>query len=112
MDAYDEARDQGIELVRIWMTAGGAKEPRHDVSPLNEQREDEFGYFHRYGGQTEPRAKAPAMFGVAADDCNCRCTTRAEIVGYPQDMPILPTGERPTYEEWLKINQAKDYAGI
>lgn len=112
IDAYSTAKDEGTELVRIWMTAGGAKEPRHDGTPLDEQREDRFGYFHRYGGESEPKAQAPAMFGVAKEDCNCRCTTRAEIKGFPADMPVIPEGDRPTYEDWLKAQQLQDYAGI
>lgn len=97
--AHQEAKDQGIEIKRVWIASPGAKQARHYGSVLDGQVEDKNGLFHSEDDNT---AAFPGGFGIAAEDCNCRCTIRSEIEGFSASEMKIPVQDIPSYEDWKK----------
>lgn len=72
--SYDRAEEIGVEVKRIWVAQKTSE--RHGKTSLQGQVADKDGYFHLGDLVT----RHPGGFGVAAQDINCKCRIRAEVV--------------------------------
>ena len=101
----EDAHEQGVEMVKVWITAMD-KRVRDSHGAMDNQKvemvdgEGNPGQFTSGSGYT---AEAPGMFGVAKEDINCRCAMRGEVPGYE------PTErrERLTEEEYRARKDAE-----
>lgn len=98
---YDDAERQGIEFDEVWdATLDDRTRPEHgalDGKPKNEER----GGWYLAGMWVT----GPGQSGDPAQDIHCRCTTRAEIKGYPPKVRrIRDEGIQPyiTYSDWAE----------
>lgn len=97
-DAMTKLQDKGIEAKRMWVATLDDR-TRDTHRELDGKMEDKDGYFRIRGMKT----KAPGMFGIAAEDINCRCTTIFVFEGNePRTRMIQGKGisDYLTYEEW------------
>lgn len=95
------AKDIGVKLKKHWVsTLDGST--RHNHAKLDGQVRDIDDYFEVAGH----KALQPHMFGIASEDCNCRCRSISEIEGYEpelrRDNETGEIGQYQTYDEWLK----------
>ena len=100
LEAMQKLQEKGVEAKRRWVATLDEK-TRDTHRALDGQTEDKDGYFHIRGLRT----KGPGMFGVASEDCNCRCTTIFVFEGSePQTRMIQGKGisNYITYSEWKK----------
>ncbi len=97
-EAIKHAEEQGVKLKRIWeATLDGST--RDDHADLDGQEADANGLFW-IGGLS---AEYPGGFGDPAQDINCRCTVRTEIMGFePKVRRVRGEGVIPykNYNEW------------
>ncbi|PGS81642.1 hypothetical protein COC69_05795 [Bacillus cereus] len=109
LKGYDEATNQGIELIKQWMSTFDSR-TRHNHGVLDGQRADKDDYFKVSGH----KAKAPRLFGVAAEDINCRCTTVAIVDDIVPELrnPDGTLSKWQNYDEWLKRKQKELKNGI
>lgn len=100
-----QVEDKGVEFDRIWdATLDDATRETHQ--DMDGQKADEDGLFDLDGNMVE----GPGLTGDPAEDINCRCSIRAEIVGYGPEVRRAREveGERgelvkyKTYQEWEK----------
>lgn len=105
-DAYNRARDLGIEVEDYWIATMDMR-TRHYHRMLDGQKADEDGYFHvegykiRYPG--DPEAEGFMIW-------NCRCTTRGVVKGLePQARKYrsLKDIEGMSYEQWKESKKVK-----
>lgn len=68
------------DLQKVWMSTLDFR-TRPDHRKLDGQEADKDGYFHIH----EFKAKGPHLFGVAKEDCNCRCTVIMKVNGQLPD---------------------------
>jgi len=96
--SMQHAADKGIKMVKVWMaTLDGTVRDTHGRLDGQKVAIDEEFYIGRL------HAKAPGHFGDPAEDINCRCTIRAELVGYePKVRRSREDGIIPytNYEDW------------
>ena len=98
-DSFDHAEKMGVQIKKIWVaTLDDRVRDRHAF--LDGKEADKDGLFYADGFAAE----YPGGFGDPANDINCRCTIRAEIVGYEpevrrirEEKDVVPY---KTYEEW------------
>ncbi|HEP1835731.1 TPA: hypothetical protein VCA20_001975 [Streptococcus suis] len=97
-----EAVDLGIEFKKMWV-ATLDKRTRNTHQYLDGQQVGPEEYFEHNGLRT----LQPHMFGIASEDCNCRCRTISRLKD--DDTPLLrrdsETGEvveYRNYREWEK----------
>lgn len=102
--SYKEAEEKGIELEKRWLSTLDEK-TRHSHQVLDGQTvavDDKF----EFSGY---KAEGPKLFGVAALDINCRCTTIAIVNGMEpglrKDNITKETIYYKNYDEW---NASKD----
>ncbi|HEM4558366.1 TPA: hypothetical protein U1Z93_002271 [Streptococcus suis] len=95
-----EAVDLGIEFKKMWV-ATLDKRTRNTHQHLDGQQVGPEEYFEHNGLRT----LQPHMFGIASEDCNCRCRTISRLKD--DDTPLLrrdsETGEvveYRNYREW------------
>ncbi|MFV8290804.1 phage minor head protein [Aerococcus viridans] len=97
--AYVEAKNKGIDIQKRWLSTLD-KKTRHSHQQLDGQTVDVEEQFEYKG----LHADAPRLFGVAAQDINCRCTTITVVNGIAPDVRRDgETGEvidYKTYDEW------------
>lgn len=95
--AADHAARRGVEFQKEWLATLDAR-TRDTHGEMDGQIADKDGMFRSSSGAKAP---APGMFGVAAEDINCRCG-----LGY-----ILPgAGDTTTtqkYSEWAEEHNIK-----
>jgi SPP1 gp7 family putative phage head morphogenesis protein len=96
--SMEHAQSLGVKMVKVWVaTLDAAVRDTH--AALDGQKVAMDEEFHIRGMS----AKAPGMFGIAAEDINCRCTVRSEIEGYAPELRrsrkegIIPYSD---YQEW------------
>ena len=98
---YDKAKTMGIRFNKVWMSTLDSR-TRDNHRKLDGMYADKDGYFKvgRF------KALHPGGFGAAEMDCNCRCTSRAELVGYGpekrKDNETKKIIDYETYEDWKK----------
>ena len=100
--AYEKAEAMGLEFDRVWVATLDSR-TRDSHGALDGQKADKDGLFHINGLST----KAPGQFGVASEDINCRCTTRAKLKNIDSIEERRIKGEDEpvpykTYNEWLE----------
>ncbi|MGX7195454.1 phage minor head protein [Enterococcus olivae] len=99
--SQEHAKELGIDTKKRWVsTLDGDTRTNHRKLDGQEVGIDE--YFEIDGH----KALQPHMFGVASEDCNCRCRTINVVVGYePKLRRDNETGEEieyQNYEDWLE----------
>lgn len=99
--SQEHAKELGINTKKRWVsTLDGDTRTNHRKLDGQEVGIDE--YFEIDGH----KALQPHMFGVAREDCNCRCRTINVVVGYePKLRRDNETGEEieyQNYEDWLE----------
>lgn len=100
-----EAKAQGVELKRQWLTSGDSR-VRDTHQTLDMQFEDKDGLFHLGSLST----RYPGNFGVASEDINERCTVIDVIEGLEPQLrrfrnPVTGQTEVASFssfDEWLK----------
>lgn len=100
--AYDRAREEGIEGVRVWSaTLDGATRDTHQA--MDGRQEDKDGQFTLPGGEVTPY---PAWEGLSAGErIQCRCRVRFDVQGISpkyrrsRDGGVIPY---QTYPEWYE----------
>jgi SPP1 gp7 family putative phage head morphogenesis protein len=99
LEAYDRAEKKGIEGVKTWIASFDGR-TRDSHARLNGQEADKQGFFKIDG----EKALGPGLWGVAAQDINCRCTTYYKLKGYEKD--YAPDWKYATWKanfsEWKK----------
>lgn len=99
--SQEHAKELGINTQKRWVsTLDGDTRTNHRKLDGQEVGIDEYFEIDGY------KALQPHMFGVASEDCNCRCRTINVIVGYePKLRRDNETGEEieyQNYEDWLE----------
>lgn len=79
LDSAEQAAKHA-DLQKVWMSTLDLR-TRPDHRKLDGQEADKDGYFHIH----EFKAKGPHLFGVAKEDCNCRCTVVMKVNGILPD---------------------------
>lgn len=99
--ANEEMKELGVDIRKQWLATADRK-TRHKHQRLDGQIKDIEDYFEVDGY----KAKAPRMFGVAALDIHCRCTTISIVDGISADLRLdNETGEEipfQKYSDWRK----------
>ncbi len=97
---YENAEDLGVKMEKRWLATLDMK-TRLDHAELDGQTVPVTGKF-TIEGMT---ADGPRLFGSAAEDINCRCTTIAIVAGIGpgtrRDNESRENIEWQTYNEWL-----------
>ncbi|WP_449465223.1 phage minor head protein [Streptococcus suis] len=100
-----EAVDLGIEFKKMWV-ATLDKRTRNTHQHLDGQQVGPEEYFEHNGLRT----LQPHMFGIASEDCNCRCRTISRLKD--DDTPLLrrdsETGEVVEYKNYKDWEKAID----
>jgi hypothetical protein len=106
------AAERGVDMLKVWdATLDGKTRDSHQA--LDQQKvgvDDDFT--SPVTGATGP---GPRLMGDAAEDCNCRCSTRFEIKGYAPSKRYAreEEGKRgkvieyTNYEDWSKAKGLK-----
>lgn len=111
--AYRSAARKGIELEKMWM-ATLDKRTRHSHAALDGQTVPVREMFE-FGGHY---AEGPRLFGVAALDINCRCTTIAVVNGMTpelrKDNETKEIKDYKNYQQWYneRVKEAGRKMGI
>jgi SPP1 gp7 family putative phage head morphogenesis protein len=98
LDSYEHAKDKGLEFDTIWVASLDDR-TRDTHADLDGQKADKDGFFHIDGLSTT----GPSQFGIASEDINCRCSTRAEFKDLePTERRVRGEGVIPytTFREW------------
>lgn len=98
--SQQHAKDLGIKAEKKWVSTLDG-DTRNTHRQLDGQIRDIDDYFEIAGMKT----LQPHMFGIASEDCNCRCRTINVIKGYePRLRRDNATGEvsaYKNYQEWV-----------
>ncbi|MFZ4889724.1 phage minor head protein [Enterococcus innesii] len=98
--SQQHAKDLGIKAQKKWISTLDG-DTRNTHRQLDGQIRDIDDYFEIAGMKT----LQPHMFGIASEDCNCRCRTINVIKGYePKLRRDNETGEvsaYKNYQEWI-----------
>jgi uncharacterized protein YoaH (UPF0181 family) len=95
MDSAEQAEKySGME--KVW-NATLDSHTRSDHRKLDGQEADEKGYFHIHGF----KAKGPHLFGIAKEDCRCRCTVIFKVDGILPDTRIARDYLNADYQQKL-----------
>jgi SPP1 gp7 family putative phage head morphogenesis protein len=101
LDSYTEAYKKGVLIQKVWVaTLDDRTRDSHRV--MDGQVVEVYEDFIMPG---DIKASAPGLSGSASGDINCRCTIRAEVVGFtPQARRARGDGIIPqqTYQQWAK----------
>jgi SPP1 gp7 family putative phage head morphogenesis protein len=101
LDSYTEAYKKGVLIQKVWVaTLDDRTRDSHRV--MDGQIVEVYEDFIMPG---DIKASAPGLSGSASGDINCRCTIRAEVVGFtPQARRARGDGIIPqqTYQQWAK----------
>ncbi|MFT8362915.1 MAG: phage minor head protein [Sporolactobacillus sp.] len=79
LDSAEQA-SKYADMKKVWLSTLDLR-TRPDHRRLDGQEADDEGYFHIH----EFKAKGPHLFGVAKEDCNCRCTVIMKVNGILPD---------------------------
>lgn len=98
--SQNHAKSIGLKLEKQWIsTLDKLTRSNHQI--LDGKRIDIDAYFEVSGH----KALQPHMFGVASEDCNCRCRTITIVNGMGPELrkenESKEVGEYKNYEEWL-----------
>lgn len=98
--SQNHAKSLGLKLEKQWIsTLDKLTRSNHQI--LDGKRIDIDAYFEVAGH----KALQPHMFGVASEDCNCRCRTITIVKGMGpelrKDNVTKEVGEYKNYGEWL-----------
>lgn len=108
-EAMDEAARHGVEGQKRWISTLDRK-TRHSHAVLDGQIVGKDEEFETLDGS---RAMMPRMFGIAAEDINCRCGCTSVIAGFVQtrrrDGETKKLVKTDNYESWLKKNHPDDH---
>lgn len=98
--SQNHAKEIGLKLEKQWIsTLDKLTRSNHQI--LDGKRIDIDAHFEVSGH----KALQPHMFGVASEDCNCRCRTITIVNGMGPELrkknESKEVGEYKNYEEWL-----------
>lgn len=98
--SQNHAKEIGLKLEKQWIsTLDKLTRSNHQI--LDGKKIDIDAYFEIAGH----KALQPHMFGVASEDCNCRCRTITIVNGMGPELrkknESKEVGEYKNYEEWL-----------
>jgi SPP1 gp7 family putative phage head morphogenesis protein len=100
LKAHDDAAALGVQTRKRWIATLDNR-TRDTHGALDGEYADKDGYFHSDGA----KALAPHLFGVAAQDINCRCDAVDEIEGLePKFRRLKGFGLQPyqTFADWAE----------
>ena len=111
LKSYDEAKSEGLDLIRTWLSTLDAR-VRDTHSKMDKQEADENDMF------TLPRGtlvRGPNLSGIAEEDINCRCTIYAKLPDIDTiDVRAARDASGKTvdiknmsYDEWAKLKKIK-----
>jgi SPP1 gp7 family putative phage head morphogenesis protein len=95
LDSAEKAKKHA-NLVPVWLSTLDMK-TRPDHRKLDGQDADEKGYFHIHG----LKAKGPHLWGVASQDCRCRCTVIMKVNGKLPDTRNARDYQDAAYQQKL-----------
>ncbi|MEK4030806.1 phage minor head protein [Pseudobacillus sp. FSL P4-0506] len=82
----EKAKKKGVRIQTQWCALRDARtRPSHRY--LHGQKSDEEGYFYVAGA----RARAPRLFGMPSEDCNCRCYLK-----------IISISDSVDFDDWVE----------
>lgn len=103
--SQQHAKDLGIKAQKKWISTLDG-DTRNTHRQLDGQIRDIDDYFEIAGMKT----LQPHMFGVASEDCNCRCRTINVIKGYEpklrRDNATSEVSEYKNYQEWADSKES------
>lgn len=98
--SQQHAKDLGIKAEKKWVSTLDG-DTRNNHRKLDGQIRDIDDYFEIAGMKT----LQPHMFGIASEDCNCRCRTINVIKGYEpklrRDNATGKVSAYKNYQEWI-----------
>jgi len=98
--SQQHAKELGVNTKKKWISTLDGK-TRHNHRELDGQVREVDEYFEINGR----RALQPHLFGVASEDCNCRCTSISIIEGYEpslrRDNESHEVIDYKSYNDWL-----------
>lgn len=84
--SIEKAKKQGVWIkTQWWALRDAVTRPSHRY--LHGQKSDEEGYFYVAGA----RARAPRLFGMPSEDCNCRCYLK-----------IISISDGVDFDDWVE----------
>lgn len=100
--AYEDAKEMGVDIQKQWMSTLDSK-TRHQHQVLDGQVVDIEAEFTSPSGS---KAKGPRLFGIAAEDIHCRCTTSTVVNGISpelrRDNETKEIIKYTNYNEWAE----------
>ncbi len=92
----------GLDMQRVWVASlDDRTRPTHGVADGQVAKNGDGGeVMFTVAGV---RARGPGLVGVAAEDINCRCTTRSQVKGHEPEYRRVRgegIGKIETYEQW------------
>ncbi|MDW5300748.1 MAG: phage minor head protein [Sedimentibacter sp.] len=108
-ESVDKAKELGVDLKKEWISTLDRK-TRHSHASMDGQVVETQEEFTSSRGN---KAMQPRMFGVAAEDINCRCGCTSVVNGISaksrRDKIDKTVDNNGTYEKWLKKKHPKEY---
>lgn len=108
-EAVDKAKELGVDIKKEWV-ATLDKNTRHSHASMDGQVVDTNEEFISPRGY---KAMQPRMFGVAAEDINCRCGCTSVVNGIKstkrKDNIDKTVDNYGNYEGWLKKKHPEEY---
>lgn len=99
--SQQHAKELGVHAKKGWVSTLDGN-TRHNHRELDGQIREVEEYFEINGR----RALQPHMFGIASEDCNCRCISISIIVGYEpslrRDNESHEVIDYENYNDWIK----------
>lgn len=106
MDSIKESNESGVKMVKVWSATldDRTRDHHQELDGVKIEIDEMF-----VSPETGATAEQPGEFGEPEDDINCRCSVRAEIVGYEPEIryrreELDEQGDLGTfvnYDEWL-----------
>jgi len=109
LQSENEAKDMGIKLTSVWSTdMDGRERPSHEA--MDGIEADEDGIFTLVSGDNKgAQAPEPRMFGIAAEDIQCRCDKVVQVAEL-QDDSIINGTEDFNYQSYDEYKSDIEYS--
>lgn len=106
MDAMEKAKSKGADIVKQWDATldGRTRETHRELDGQIRELDEDF-----IVPSTKSAANAPRMFGIASEDCNCRCQMLQRARWALDDKELEQLQKRAEYFGIDKSEQFDDF---
>jgi len=100
LQSLKQASDVGVVIKKVWVATldGRTRDTHQELDGVKIENDEQFEI-------RGVKAEGPGLFGIPAEDINCRCSVRAEIENYsPEFRRVRGEGIIPytNYNDWKK----------